>query len=551
MRAGVTGQRSAVNGSSAGTAGRATPRWLMIVALPLAVPLVAALRAITPTYRAMGDQALIEIRARDVFSSDTPLAGLIGRFDWNHPGPALFWLLSPVAQIARRTSTPVRIGAAVLCVVALAAALALAWTLGRRFFLAMTVVIGLALLGMPTSAVTLFWNPSFPVLLVPLLVVLAARVAAGHVKDVIGIVVVGTVMAQTHVGTTVIVVSIAVFALVCVGLDAHRHPERRRELWSVLLGSALIAAVLWLPPIVGTLRDAPGNLRYLVRYFVHAPDGHIGLERAARMVAAEYAWRPTWLGGAGRIGTQSYLGFRIAGTSPAWLLVLPFTTVLTGLVVAHRQRDRLWFRYLVLTGTLTVVAVVAVSRTDLGFTYTFSWIKIIAPMTVVFPMATVVTAFIARRPRAGAPVIAVTAVLVVVVAFAAVPRYSRRDGALTRAAQTQIARISVQLDREPLRGRAVAVRYDELDFELWVLFVSLINELDRRGADVVVPETYFAEATWGEGRVGPQCTGEVVWRMVATPQRLAALMAQPGARLIWSRGAAAGIVERPVDRCRR
>src|SRR5690606_16795832 len=62
-----------------------------LVVLPVVVAIVAAL---TSDHQLAGDWALLELRVRDVGTSDTPLVGPFSRYGWNHPGPLLFWLLA-------------------------------------------------------------------------------------------------------------------------------------------------------------------------------------------------------------------------------------------------------------------------------------------------------------------------------------------------------------------------------------------------------------------------------------------------------------------------
>src|SRR5437763_856356 len=57
--------------------------------------------------------AVIDLRTRDVFTSQTPLVGPYSR-GFNHPGPALFWLLAPFSVLAGGAAWGTLVGAAVL-----------------------------------------------------------------------------------------------------------------------------------------------------------------------------------------------------------------------------------------------------------------------------------------------------------------------------------------------------------------------------------------------------------------------------------------------------
>ena len=176
-------------------------RWWFLLGAAALVPFLVALADVaTRPYVAVADAAKIELRTRDVWSVGTPLTGLISRWDWNHPGPAMFWLLSPASVLAPDSAWAFRLTYVLLVIGAIVAALALAWTLGRRVFTVVVVTTLLAALALPPAVYRTPWNPRFPLPLLILLAVLVARVAWGHTRDVIGVVVVGSVMVQTHVG---------------------------------------------------------------------------------------------------------------------------------------------------------------------------------------------------------------------------------------------------------------------------------------------------------------------------------------------------------------
>ncbi len=64
-----------------------------VALLPIVVVLIQRWGRV---YVPVGDQAILDLRIRDVwsFSSDTPLTGPYSRFGWNHPGPAMYYLLA-------------------------------------------------------------------------------------------------------------------------------------------------------------------------------------------------------------------------------------------------------------------------------------------------------------------------------------------------------------------------------------------------------------------------------------------------------------------------
>src|SRR4051812_30038132 len=68
----------------------------ILVALPFVVTIVSL---IGRHWYPAGDQALEVLRIRDVGTSHTPLLGAWSRWGWAHPGPWLFWSLSPFDKL--------------------------------------------------------------------------------------------------------------------------------------------------------------------------------------------------------------------------------------------------------------------------------------------------------------------------------------------------------------------------------------------------------------------------------------------------------------------
>ena len=46
-------------------------------------------------YLPVQDSAVMDLRVRDVWSSDIPLTGAYSRYGWSHPGPWMYWLIAP------------------------------------------------------------------------------------------------------------------------------------------------------------------------------------------------------------------------------------------------------------------------------------------------------------------------------------------------------------------------------------------------------------------------------------------------------------------------
>ncbi len=502
--------------------------------------MVAAVSVGSHVSFAAGDQAKIELFARDVWSTHTPYTGLIGRMDWNHPGPVMYWLLSPAALIATQSSTPVRVLNVLLVSGALMAAAGLAWSLGRRFFSVIVLSTLLALIGLPANVIRVVWNPWFPIPFLLLLFVLVARVASGRTRDLIGVLIVGSIMLQTHAGTALLVMALAISALAFVVIDAlsaRSMPERWRSTLTWIGGSALL---LWILPIIGVFKGVGGNLGVLVRYFRDAPNGVLGLHRATAIFAAEYQWRPPWLGGLDRISaTKGYAGFvELAAPSYSAYMIIPIVAVTLGYFVSRSGPMQLWRRYIVTIAVLLVVSVFAISRSDQAFAYTFAWRVVIAPLSILVP-AVPIFARIADRNFDGHRVLTTVVAVGVAIscAMATVSLATKMNAAVQEnfVVSEMIGSFSRAIDLADVSGEKVAFRSETGSLFGSVVADGVVNEMDRRGVRVVVSQHERVARAYGEHRAGPLSSASAVWDLVETQDQFTRIKSMNGSKMIWQK----------------
>jgi hypothetical protein len=81
------------------------PGPLLVLALPLLVGAVRLAANLTDDFWSYGDLAVIELSVRNALRGH-PLLGPYSRFGWDHPGPALFYLLAPSTGWADQIAGP-------------------------------------------------------------------------------------------------------------------------------------------------------------------------------------------------------------------------------------------------------------------------------------------------------------------------------------------------------------------------------------------------------------------------------------------------------------
>jgi hypothetical protein len=450
----------------------------------------------------------------------------------------MYWLLSPAALIAKHSSTPLRVLNVLLLSGALIAAAGLAWSLGRRFFSVIVLSTLLALIGIPDQVIRVVWNQWFPIPFLVLLFVLVARVASGRTRDLIGVLIVGSIMVETHAGTALLVVALAILALAFVvieSISAQSMPERWRSTIAWIGGSALL---LWILPISGVFKGVGGNLEVLVRYFRDAPDGHLGLRRAITIFAAEYQWRPPWLGGPEPILSEpGFRGFaQIAAPAHGAYLIIPFVALTLGYFAARSGAMKLWRRYILATAAILVVGVLSISRADQAFDYTFAWRVVIAPLSILVPAVPIFARIIERNFDGRRGLITVVAFGVVVSCLVASVRLFPKmhsgvqENFLTSNAIGSIARA---IDLADVSGEKIAFRNKTASFLGDMVAKGAVNEMDRIGVSVVVSQNKNVARAYGEWRAGPLSSASAVWYLVDAPDQFTEMESMNGSTMIW------------------
>lgn len=282
----------------------------VVAVLVALVPVVVAVgRKWQQRWVPIGDNALIELRSRDVFSiGDFPFLGtwssasLTAGKDLNHPGPLLFDLLAiPVRLFGGARGVALGVGlinAAAIIGIAVAAhrirgrsgalaatsiAAALAWTLGS---------------GMLTDP----WNPHVLVLPCLALFVLAWGVASGHLSMLPWLIVVGSLCLETHLGYAYLVPAMTLVALLGAGAVYRRRWRVDRAVrggdlamirrWGLVSVGVLV--VVWLQPIVEQIfGDGQGNLARIATS-TGSDEPVVGARLGVRIVASLVALPPWW-----------------------------------------------------------------------------------------------------------------------------------------------------------------------------------------------------------------------------------------------------------------
>lgn len=210
--------------------------WVLVVVAPL---LLAAVAAVAQWWVPTGDWALIELGVHDAVHGDPPQHGAYSRFGWNHPGPALTWLLVPLYALTGQQSWALPFGVGLWNVVFIGVALLVARRCGPTFQLlvALAALAQFAVLGL--NQLIDPWNPTAAVAPFFALVVLAVAALAGDRAAGALVLLLASFVTQFHVGYLPLVapsVLVATWALL-------RAPRRAKWIGAAAVG----LVVVWLP----------------------------------------------------------------------------------------------------------------------------------------------------------------------------------------------------------------------------------------------------------------------------------------------------------------
>lgn len=444
----------------------------IFAALPV---VVAGIRAILDGWIPIGDNAVVEMRARDVLTNEHPWLGTWSSasiqlgVDVNHPGPIVFDVLAlPVRLLG--AGPGVVVGVMAINVAAIVAIAVVAYRTAGRLA-SVLASLAAACLSWVMGSELLFdpWNPH-----VAMLPFLATLVAAWAIADrrwsalpvFVGF---GSICLQSHLGYVYVVPAIGLGALATAWWTgsggAVRHPTGRglRNAWIVL-------TVLWIQPVLEQL--AGGGRGNLAQLLAHAGQGDapsVGLGPAVRLVAAVAVGAP-WDARAGFATIDPSMLVDGRGAALRWVgLTL---ALVVAAIVARRRGDT---RGLVAVGVAAISVGVGVAAATIMPVTTFGlsahqvrWLWPLAVWSWVAVLLVVVPALLdiaGERPPVRTAGAAVLLAACAAVAVATVPRYVQPSGPAADAwRMDQVAALVDQLDgigRGPFRVDHDAVPFGD------------------------------------------------------------------------------------------
>jgi hypothetical protein len=481
-----------------GLSGWLVPSAFAAVAVPYLVALVRVLSSAGGRITLPDDLALIDLHVRRAMDFQQQL-GVFDHNNWNHPGPAYFYLQSMAYRLLGSRPSTLFAGAVILSGLA---AMGVVWVVLRRSSATRAVMTAAVMcwLGIilsahspqaltysegPLGALVSPWNPMVVIVPLLLLCVLGASAIAGSGLSVIGAALVASFVVQANISSGPLALGILGIATVgwVVALLRRRSSPVGLTRRTALLGSAagVLLVLAWLPPLIEQVNGAPGNMTLIWRFFTV---GHPGQTTTAAL------WTLVDVGATSVVGPSQVMG-RLLGNSPphaALGIAVLFGSVLASayaVVVGIRQGRRFAAGLGVVSLLGLVILVISFTKV-VGFVFGY-----LAIWGVVIPLACMLSVLmlgVPERWRTGSVLRASRVGLLVVTAVASVGFMlaAARTPATHTASDPQVDQLAALV--QPHLDRRLAVEVNDagagtadtqlLDTER---FIGLVNELERRG----------------------------------------------------------------------
>lgn len=312
-------------------------------------------RSVSGPWQPWGDRLTLEMRVSDVFTSHTPLVGVWSRYQWNHPGPLLFYALSVPYRLSESSGFGLLIGIFLINIGAIFSAIWVALRRSRQAAALAGLFLVLLCTGLRLEGLTDPWNPYVGI--VPLFAASVAcwRVLAGDRVAAIVVVVFGSFAMQAHAGLGVPVVTILAISIVALTWQSFRSHDKKHARRTSLY-AALTLFALWVPPIIDQIVHDPGNIRLLFKFFTDGVGVPVGFSTGTRIMFRILSVPGNWVSGSEPEFPN--LGVNTHGWAIPWALI----GVVLAMWWSWRRKWRAEFSLSAVAVSLLVVSTFALSR---------------------------------------------------------------------------------------------------------------------------------------------------------------------------------------------
>jgi hypothetical protein len=464
----------------------------LLLVVAVLVSIVAASRRTSPMFP-VSDEAMTEIYTLQA-THGQQLTGPYSRFGWHHPGPVYFYFLVPFYEAAGRRTAGLNAGALVSNLLMVAV---IGWALARNRQHALLVgfAVLMFLYARPLNELLVSsWNAHVAVLPLAATLVTAALALAGDHVLLPVVVAIGSFAVQTHLAVAPGVALCAGAALTVPLVRARPDGTRDPAPW---VFTVIVAAILWIVPLVESLKNGGGNIHLLLAFFSSSPPS------LRSMSAGPQAWCDLVTAVLrSDLRVPAGLPFEASGGTVTRSLAVAELVLLAGVAMAKRRAGDRGFAWLASLALVTsLVALYAASHIPEDLTdHQVFWISALGMVNATIILGALVAW---ANEVASVPTgIKRSMVLLVVGSFslwlvysglsgmAAVGIRSRHPSSEERFVRATTRVLSDIFARQP--GRHVTLRVDPAT---WQVTAGLLLQLEKAGVPCSVDA---ALAMYGE-----------------------------------------------------
>lgn len=355
----------------------AVDRRLVLATVALVIVAVSWLvyRLVTSNWLPIGDYRTLQLRVSDVGGSETPLVGVYSRYQWNHPGPLMLYVLAIPYRLTGSSDIGLLLGALAVNLAAIGSTLWIAARAGRRTFVLVGFFLSLLCFGMNPAGLADPWNPTLVILSLFAAGIACWRVIFGDRVAAVVLVVFGSFAVQCHVGSALPIGLLIAIGTVALIARAFRSSTLRYDRRTALL-TLFIAVVCWIPPLIEQATNSPGNMRLILDFLRDPPLAATGFSTGLRITFRFLSIPGNWVRGAEP--TFINAAINTSGWAIPWALF-----ALSGATWwAWRKRWKAEFALCVLVGALVIVSTIAASRiVGTPLPYLLRWMWAVAALT--------------------------------------------------------------------------------------------------------------------------------------------------------------------------
>jgi hypothetical protein len=479
----------------------------LAIVLP-AIPIITAVaRAIAHKWIPLGDQALLEIRARDVLTAHHPLLGTsssaalnrAGVVPLNHPGPLMFDVLAlPVRMFGGGAGLAMGVGAVNLASAAIATSFA-----SRRGGRAGATLAALSFagLGWAAGSESLYdpYNPTAAML--PCLACLFLAWCAVDLDAMALVWLIGVASFVVQLNNSYLLFLTPLVVAVCSIYVVRSRRRQHTDFRPLALRAGAVFLVLWSQPLIEQLlHGRDGNIARMIRA-ANVLGDNPGTRLGTQIAAATLTLPPWW-------GRSEFDGVRLFSPVPDFLLaaaslVVALAACAVGWRWARQHQHGDVVAAMAIAGLSTAISWVAAVRSPMSsfFGVSSDYVRWLWPASVFlwFAIGLAIWRFLAARAPAiaGHRAVVVGAIAVVaVVSLANVPSHVsiRGQRALDQQRATAIDLVDAASDRVDV-GTILYRPPPGYD----VFGVPLLARLQSNGIDFVVDDPVLVRQ-FGERR---------------------------------------------------